>query len=197
VLAAVVALVVMFGSKLWVDRGVEAGTARQEAEKKDVEAEVAKNIEKPVEKSEDVQSIRDVLAQDKTYSDVLQERVRAIQRKDIEAADSMAQYFDDYVKAAENIDTRRCPRDFAEAYYRSIIAKSEVAEMSRAHPQIPTGDEATARKIWKYMQGDPTGGDDQLQGEVLSWVLQLIGKMKQSQERWQEVQNIAARYGAA
>lgn len=83
----------------------------------------------------------------------------------VESFDRMAQYLDEYVKPAENIDTQHCPRDFAEAYYRNIAARSDQANAWRSHPHIPTGDEAFMRGVIGAMQGDLTGGMAELKNQ--------------------------------
>jgi hypothetical protein len=83
--------------------------------------------------------------------------------------DTVASLMQNYVGQAKKIDTRFCPRDFVEAYYRHISALSDEAEAIRSHPHIQSEDEAFADGFLQGLQGDASGWVEEIKSEISEW----------------------------
>lgn len=94
---------------------------------------------------------------------------------------------------ARQIDTRSCPRDFAEAYYRHTSAWSDEAEAIRSHPHIQSEDEAFANGFVQGLQGDASGGAMEMKAEINEWGRNVSAKESEVSRTWKEVQALAVR----
>lgn len=143
---------------------------------------------------DDAKHIEAVLAQDKTISENLNNRVNAQKTDSMEDFDRLAGYIDDFVEQERRIDTRDCPREFAEAYARYVAAFSEEAGVLHGHPRIPSGDEAFVLGVLKGAQGDPMGELREIKDSINAWQKRWHEKAERATQAEQEVKAIAARY---
>jgi hypothetical protein len=100
-----------------------------------------------------------------------------------------------YVEQAKHINTRACPRDFAEAYFRNLSAWEDEAQAIRDHPYFPADDEAFAEGFLRGLAGDTSGGAVERSEELKAWIADVKAKDADVHKSWEEVQAVAVRYG--
>ena len=171
---------------------IVVGLVMTKAAEQGVRDAVAKNVGH----DEDIKSIRAVLRQDEELTKSLNREVKAMKFHNEESLDAVASVMQDYVDQAKQIDTKLCPRDFAEAYYRNLAAWSDEAEAFRSHPHIQTGEEAFVNGFFRGLQGDVSGGEREIRSEVNEWQRNVDAKQSEIDRTWAEVQALAVRYGA-
>lgn len=163
---------------------------------KAAEEGVREGVSKNVGHDEDIKSIRAVMRQDEELTKSLGREMKAMKFRNEESLDAVASLMQDYIDQAKQIDTKFCPRDFAEAYYRNLAAWSDEAETFRSHPHIQTGDEAFVNGFFRGLQGDASGGAGEIRAEVNEWQKNVTAKQSEIDRTWAEVQALAVRYGA-
>lgn len=157
---------------------------------------VAEGLKKDVEEDQ-IKAIRAVLKQDKDLDDVMTRGIDQVHPKSAADFDRIAIQISSYVEKAKEIDTSNCPRDFAEAYYRHILAWSAQADTIQAHPDFPMSqDQAFADGFLRGLAGDPTGGVAELNDELNKWYGDLKANDVQVKKTWDEVKAVAVRHGA-
>lgn len=143
---------------------------------------------------DDAKHIEAVLAQDKALGDTLNGRMRDVKGDSEEDFDRIAGYFDDFVERERGIDTRDCPREFADSYSRYVSAFAEEATVLRAHPHIPSGDEAFVLGFIKGLKGDPTGEMREISDSLNGWKNRWHENADRATQAEQEMRAIAVRY---
>jgi hypothetical protein len=183
---------------LWILAGlmvvlaVVAGMAIIKAAQEGVRDGVSKNVGH----DEDIKSIHAVIKQDDDLAKSLHSEIDAIKVHNEAGLDVVASLMQNYVDQARQIDTRFCPRDFAEAYYRHISAWADEAEAIRSHPHAESDDEAFVNGFFRGLQGDVGGGADERKAEITDWAKNVSTKESEVSRTWKEVQALAVRYGA-
>jgi hypothetical protein len=130
-----------------------------------------------------------VIRQDEELTKSLGREMKAMKFHNEESLDAVASLMQDYIDQAKQIDTKLCPRDFAEAYYRNLAAWSDEAEAFRSHPHIQTGDEAFVNGFFRGLQGDVSGGEREIRSEVNEWQRNVDAKQSEIDRTWAEVQH--------
>jgi hypothetical protein len=137
-----------------------------------------------------------VITRDRDLSDAMNAVINQTRISSDEDFDKIVALMRNYVEQARKIDTSACPRGFAEAYYRHISAWSDEATAVRAHPHIPTGDEAFVSGLYGGLTGDLTGGSGVLRDEFKAWAGEVKARNADVHRSWEEAEALAVRYGA-
>ena len=157
---------------------------------------IREGVTKNIGHTEDIKAIQAVLKQDGVLTEAMNRAINDTKIKSADDFDKVAELMNGYIKDARQIDTRFCPRDFAEAYYRHLSAYANEADAVASHPHVPTGDEAFANGFFRGLAGDATGGAVQIQDELKDWYRQVKDGDAEVRKSWQEVEALAVRYGA-
>jgi len=121
--------------------------------------------------------------------------LKAIKIHNEDGLDAAASLMQDYVDQARQIDTQLCPHDFAEAYYRNITAWADEGEAIRAHPHIQNSDEAFVNGFFRGLQGDMSGGAEEIKSEISERQKNLTPRQSEVEITWKKVQALVVRYG--
>lgn len=140
-------------------------------------------------------AIQAVLDKDDELSNVMKSATEPLKVETEDDINRYASFVEQYVASAREMDTSNCPRDFADAYTRHIAAWSDFAASMRAHPHIPSEEEAFVSGYIRGLNGDATGGAEQLTQEIASWRNDLGAKNEAIRATWQEVQRLKQNYG--
>lgn len=143
---------------------------------------------------DDAKHIDAVLAQHKELGETLNRRMRDVTGESEEDFERIAGYFDDFVERERGIDTRDCPSEFSEAFTRYVSAVAEEATVLRAHPRIPSGDEAFILGFIRGLQGDPTGEMREINDSLNGWNTSWHEKADNAVGAEREMKAIADRY---
>jgi hypothetical protein len=148
------------------------------------------------QKAATIEAIHAVLNRDQELGDARAAAVRGIKVQSAADLDQIAAATEEYVQRAREIDTGTAPRDFAEAYGRNISAWADYAAAIKAHPHIPSDDEAAVMGLYKLFSGDSTAGMKQLSDELEAWKSDVQTKHDAIHTTWETVKSIASGYGA-
>ena len=145
----------------------------------------------------DVDSIKRVLATDKSLGDALTEKRKQNSFQKNSDIDQWGQDILEYVSQAKQTDISACPKDFAEAYYRHLGAWETEAMQVQAHPHIPDSyGEAVLGGMLRGLNGDVTGGSVEAMDDLKSWESKVKDCELQVSDTWNNVWALAVRYGA-
>jgi hypothetical protein len=141
----------------------------------------------------DARAIQAVTRQDAELAGEMNAAIQNVTVNNDDGLDKVGGFIKDYVAAARQIDTRSCPRDFAEAYFRNLAAWADEADQVLAHPHIPqTQTEAFVDGFFRGLAGDVSGGTE----EINAWYGVLKAKNAEVKRTQAEVDALAVRYGA-
>lgn len=143
---------------------------------------------------DDAKHIVAVLAQNKQLTTQLLNGTNTQKIETEEDIDRAAGYFDDYVEKARQIDTRDCPREFADTYSRYISAIADDGAALHAHPHIPSGEEAFVAGLIKGLQGDPMGEVRTISESMNSWGKTVRERSERVNQAEKELIEVATRY---
>jgi hypothetical protein len=177
ILAAVASVLVVVG--IFIALGIHRANER-EAERERIEA------------TKD--AIRTVIARDSELGNEMNSTAGRIKVQSEEDVDKIAQSIRNYVEQARLIDTSNCPREFADAYSRHVMAWSDAAATIRSHPHVPSGAEALVDVLTVLFTEDKSSVEH-LENEASAWKQELDANHGRIQKTWSDVNAVAKRYG--
>ncbi|MBI5821385.1 MAG: DUF4190 domain-containing protein [Verrucomicrobia bacterium] len=140
-------------------------------------------------------AIDEILKKDQLLGIAMQNKLSGMKIESDEDLNNYARIVNEYATAARGIDLSRCPRDFAEQYWRHISAWSGKSQELFSHPHIPSGGEAFFEGMLRGLNGDWTGGAFERQAEFKTFAQRVQNQESQVRETWREVEALAIRYG--
>jgi hypothetical protein len=166
-----------------------AGPAKQAYDDKIVKAE-DEVIDKTTKQIRAIDDIARVVEVDKSLFVLTMTAMRQTTGDPDEKLSRQAELIRNYVSEGRNTTMDSCPKDFVDAYGRSLSLWSDVADLLSTHPHIPSEDEALVTGILHSMIGDASASAFQQQ-EIGSWQQQLNTGLKRAADGAKEFSDVA------
>jgi hypothetical protein len=141
-----------------------------------------------------ITAMTDVQAREKELNDAMQRDIQASKPTTDEDFNAIATRINTYVAQAREIDLTGCPQTYAEAFNSYLASWTDEAHTVREHPHIPTEGEAVVTGFFKGLEGDSSGGADELKAKFNTWLTDLKAKDAETDKRAAELKSIATNY---
>jgi hypothetical protein len=141
-----------------------------------------------------ITAMANVQAREKALNDALQTDIKAIKPATDEDVDGIATRINAFIEQARAIDLGNCPQTYADAYNRDLASWTDEAHTVREHPHIPTEGEAFANGFVKGLEGDSSGGAQELKDKFNTWTSSLKADDAEIDKRSAELKSIVASF---